>query len=83
MAMSTNQVSDKRKNACAINLMRSMLVKYAQKHSIPFEDAMLQFTESVTYESLFDFDTEIWKEGPDYLLDVYEEELANNHHLAS
>lgn len=83
MAMSTNQVSDKRKNACAVNLMRSMLVKYAQKHNIPFEDAMLQFTESVTYESLFDFDTEIWKEGPDYLLDVYEEELANNHPLAS
>ena len=83
MAMSTNQVSDKRKNACAVNLMRSMLVKYAQKHNIPFEDAMLQFIESVTYESLFDFDTEIWKEGPDYLLDVYEEELANNHHLAS
>lgn len=83
MAMSTNQVSDKRKDACAVNLMRSMLVKYAQKHNIPFEDAMLQFTESVTYESLFDFDTEIWKEGPDYLLDVYEEELANNHHLAS
>ena len=83
MAMSTNQVSDKRKNACAVNLMRSMLVKYARKHNIPFEDAMLQFTESVTYETLFDFDTEIWKEGPDYLLDIYEEELANNHHLAS
>lgn len=83
MAMSTNQISDKRKNACAVNLMRSMLVKYAQKHNIPFEDAMLQFTESVTYETLFDFDTEIWKEGPDYLLDVYEEELANNHPLAS
>ena len=83
MAMSINQVSDKRKNACAVNLMRSMLVKYAQKHHCSFEDIMLQFTESATYEALFDFDTAIWKEDPDYLLDVYEEELANNHHLAS
>ena len=83
MAMSINPVSDKRKDACAVNLMRSMLVKYAQKHSISFEDAMLQFTESATYEALFDFDTAIWKEDPDYLLDVYEEELASNRHLAS
>lgn len=83
MAMSINQVSDKRKNACAVNLMRSMLVKYAQKHHCSFEDIMLQFTESATYEALFDFDTAIWKEDPDYLLDVYEEELASNRHLAS
>ena len=78
MAMSINPISDKRKNACAVNLMRSMLVKYVQKHGIPFEDAMLQFTESATYETLFDFDTAVWKEGPDYLLDVYEEERASN-----
>jgi len=77
MAMPTDSVSDKRKNACAVNLMRSMLVKYAQKHNIPFEDAMLQFTESATYETLFDFDTAVWKEGPDYLLDAYEEEQAS------
>ena len=83
MAMSINQVSDKRKNACAVNLMRSMLVKYAQKHHCSFEDIMLQFTESATYEALFDFDTATWKEDPDYLLDVYEEELASNRHLAS
>ena len=70
MAMSINPVSDKRKNACAVNLMRSMLVKYAQKHHCSFEDIMLQFTESATYEALFDFDTAIWKEDPDYLLDV-------------
>lgn len=83
MAMPANSVSDKRKNACAVNLMRSMLVKYAQKHNVPFEDAMLQFTESATYETLFDFDTAVWKEGPDYLLDAYEEEQANSHRSAS
>lgn len=70
-------VSDRRKNACAINLMRNMLVKYSQKHKTSFENAMIHFAESATYELLFDFDTAVWKEGPDYLLDLYEEELLN------
>ena len=38
---------------------------------------MLQFGKSSTYESLFDFDTAIWKEGPDYVMELYEEELQS------
>lgn len=71
-------IPDKRKNACAVNLMRTMLVKYAQKHDISFEDALIQFSASSTYGMLFDFDTAVWKEGPDYLLSLYEEELAQD-----
>ena len=71
-------ISDKRKNVCAVNLMRTMLVKYAQKHDIPFESALIQFSASSTYGLLFDFDTAVWKEGPDYLLSLYEEELASH-----
>lgn len=78
MAMSTIPISDKRKNACAVNLMRSMLVKYAQSMVFLSRMQCFQFTESATYEALFDFDTAVWKEGPDYLLDVYEEERALN-----
>lgn len=78
MEIYTDTVSDKRKNACAVNLMRNMLIKYAQKLNIPFEDAMIQFAESSTYGMLFDFDTAVWKEGPDYLLNLYEEELTKN-----
>lgn len=75
MEIYTDTVSDKRKNTCAINLMRNMLIKYAQKYNISFEKAMVQFTESSTYEMLFDFETAVWKEGPDYLLELYEEEI--------
>ena len=78
MEICTDTIPDKRKNSCAVNLMRNMLVKYAQKHNIHFEDAIIQFAESLTYEILFDFDTAVWKEGPDYLLDLYEEELIEN-----
>jgi hypothetical protein len=52
-----------------------MFIKYAQKYNISFEKAMVQFTASSTYEMLFDFETAVWKEGPDYLLELYEEEI--------
>jgi hypothetical protein len=35
---------------------------------------MLDFSRSRTSEALFDFATEIWKEGPEYLRGLYEEE---------
>ena len=76
VAIFSDSASDQIKNTCAINLMRNMLVKYVQKHNTSFENTMIQFAESNTYEMLFDFDTAVWKEGPDYLLDLYEEELS-------
>lgn len=72
-----NQVTPDRKEATAITVMRCMLLSYAGEHHVPFEDAMLAFTESKTYQDLFDFDTEIWKEGPDYLRSLYDEELES------
>ena len=76
MAIYDKTVTDERKNACAVNLMRNMLMKYAKLHDISFEEAIIRFAESSTYNMLFDFDTAIWREGPDYLLATYEEELA-------
>lgn len=72
-----NQVTLDRKEATAITIMRCMLLSYAVEHNISFEDSMLAFTESKTYQDLFDFNTEIWKEGPDYLCSLYEEELKS------
>ena len=51
------------------------MIKYSIKYGISFENAMIQFAESSTYGMLFDFDTAIWKEGPDYLLELYEDEV--------
>jgi hypothetical protein len=58
--------------------MRCMLLTYAEEQRIPFEEAMLSFSQSKSYEALFDFDTEIWKEGPEYLRCLYNEELQNS-----
>ena len=48
-----------------------MLLKLSDKTNKPFDKLLLEFTKSPTYEALFDFETEIWKEGPDYLLELY------------
>ena len=75
MENTVNQVTSDRKEATAITVMRCMLLTYAEEQHIPFEDTMLSFSQSKTYEDLFDFDTEIWKEGPEYLRCLYDEEL--------
>ena len=74
MATAGNTVTNEMKEATAITVMRCMLVTFSEEKHIPFEQAMLDFSKSRTYEDLFDFDTEIWKEGPDYLRDLYDEE---------
>ena len=56
MAAKSNTIPDKQKNYCAISLMKSMLIKYAQRNNLSFEDAMFDFVKSSTYEALFDYD---------------------------
>ena len=63
------------KTTCTAEIMHCMLLTYSEEKHLHFEDAMLAFTQSKTYGDLFDFDTEIWKEGPTYLRALYEEEL--------
>ena len=43
--------------------MQCWVFRMAQSKS--YEEALLRFTSSRAYEALFDFDTEIWKEGSD------------------
>ena len=50
--------------------MQCWVFRMAQSKS--YEEALLRFTSSRAYEALFDFDTEIWKEGSDYLLSLYD-----------
>ena len=70
-----NSIPEERKNACAIQIMRTMLAKFSDNRGISFDEALLQFTQSDVYETLFDFETEVWKEGPDYLMMLFKEEL--------
>ena len=67
-----NIVTDQQKETCAILVMRSMLEIYSEKHNISFSEALERFANSPIYDGLFDFDTGLWAEGPDYLLSFYE-----------
>jgi hypothetical protein len=73
-----NPITERQKESCAISTMRRMIEKYSEKTKIPFEDAFFKFTESYVYDALFDYETGIWMEGPDYLMDLYEEALSKN-----
>lgn len=68
-------VTKDQKEAAAITVMRCMLINLAEEKHIPFQEAMINFSKSATYNDLFDFYTEIWKEGPDYLRALYDEEM--------
>lgn len=35
-----------------------------------------KFSKSRTFEKLFDFKTELWRESPDYIIECYLEELG-------
>ena len=68
-------VSNETKEACAIETMHYMLRFYAQDNNLPFEDALLQFASTTTYNVLFDFETGVWREGPDYLRALFEQAI--------
>lgn len=42
---------------------------------ISFEDAFFTFVMSSTYQVKFDFETAVWKEGPEYIRSLFERDL--------
>lgn len=72
METSNYNFTDSQKESCAVNLMRDTIEALALRDSISYEDALLRFTSSKVYDALFDYDTGIWKEGTDYLLNLYD-----------
>lgn len=74
----TKTVTDLQKETCAVNTMRWMIETFSEKNNIPFEDAFFDFTKSPIYELLFDYESGVWREGPDYLMALYEEVLLQS-----
>lgn len=55
--------------------MRKVVEMYSLENNISYNAALLQFVESYTYEALFDFKTEMWKEGSNSVYNTYCDEL--------
>lgn len=68
---SNDKLTTAQKETCAVISMRDAVALLAQEKQISYEDALLLFVDSRIYDALFDFDTGIWKESSEYLLDLY------------
>lgn len=71
MVTSNDKLTTTQKETCAVISMRDAAALMAREKQISYEDALLLFADSRIYDALFDFDTGIWKESPEYLLDLY------------
>ena len=61
-------ITDKQRESCSVLVMQRLLEKYSEKHNISFDEAFSLFAKSQIYNQLFDYETRLWAEGPDYLL---------------
>ena len=62
METSNYNFTDSQKESCAVSLMRDTVEALSLRDNISYEEALL----------LFDYDTGIWRESPDYLLNLYD-----------
>ena len=74
------EISTKLAESAALAVLQRALEKYSEKQGISYEDALSEFSHSKTYKELFDFDSLLWTQGPDYLVAVYEEEQKHFSH---
>ncbi len=71
-------LTESQMEACAVMAMRMMLEDFSDEKGCSFPDALVRFAGSRTYQMLFDYDTRLWAEGPDYLRGVWMREEANS-----
>ena len=60
---------DKLREYGAVTLLQRVSEKYAERHQISVDEAICRIASTPMYDAIFDYDgTELWKEGPDYIL---------------
>ena len=75
--MKDSDLKERMKESTALATLQRAMEKYSKQKEISFDAAVLDFFRSTTYGMLFDFDSMLWTQGPDYLIDVYEGELQS------
>lgn len=58
-------------NTCADMILADAIEDFATEEGITIAEARDRLLESKAYECLYDPDTNLWMEGPDYFLDFY------------
>ena len=67
------ELSEQQREACAVIVMRTMLLDYSNETGIPFKKLFFEFSVSPAYKILFNYSTGLWREGPDYLRNIFED----------
>ncbi len=67
MIRASELVTIQQKEYAALTTMRLMLNDYAAQQGVSFDEAIGRFASSAAYDALFDYETGLWREGPDYL----------------
>ena len=63
---------------CANNLVAMIVSEQMEEHPEKTQqEIMVRFCKSETYQQLYNFKTGLWKEGPDYLVSMWEDEEHN------
>ena len=65
-------MNDETKRACADILFATAIEDLANRYSITADEARDRLIDSQAYEALYDLDTHLWADGPDYFLAFYE-----------
>ncbi len=72
MTPTHDEVTVEQREHCALTTLRQAATIFAEQENMSFEEAFLRLCKSTVYTMLFDYATELWKEGPDYLLSLYQ-----------
>ena len=72
MAILSSDFTDTQKESCAVEIMRDAVEELSLRDGIPYEEALLRFTKSKIYDALFDYETGIWRESADYILNLFD-----------
>lgn len=64
----------------AMDLLVAMVIEArAEEENRSFTDVFRKFRKSVTFAELYDEETGLWMNGPDYISDEYTAELARKN----
>ncbi|MCQ2609443.1 MAG: hypothetical protein MJ151_01425, partial [Lachnospiraceae bacterium] len=65
--MSSKKVTNEQKDFIATEMLRLVVANIKKKEKKSFDYAFSKIVKSNVYDMLYDFDTDMWKEGPTYI----------------
>lgn len=68
----SNSVSDEQKTFCASLILTAAIMDMAEDEGISRQEARSRIINSPAYDALYNFDTGLWAEGPDYFRSFYQ-----------